>query len=83
MVEAEAPPSANTSSGFANPLQVGSYVPATARIDLSAEDEAGLDDYEKQQRGLRPGLALGMTIGVGVVMMLLGFFIETCAMRAE
>ncbi len=62
-------------SGFANPLHVGSYGPAVARIDLSAEDEAGLDDYEKKQRGLRPGLALGMTIGVGVLTLILGFFI--------
>lgn len=60
---------------FANPLQVGAYANAAAPVDLNAEEEAALSSYEHKQRGVKPGLAIGMTVGVGLLTLLFGFFI--------
>jgi hypothetical protein len=73
--EDEETPASQTGVEFANPLHVGSYGVASARVDLSADDESALSDYEHNQRGLRPGLALAMTFGVGLVTLIFGFFI--------
>ncbi len=60
---------------FANPLQQGEYAQAAAPVDLTAEEEAALSSYEHKQVGMKPTLAIGMTVGVGVLMLFIGYAI--------
>ena len=72
------PPPAGPSSqelGFANPLQRGAFKEAAAPVDLSADEEAALKSFEGKQAGIRPSLAIGMTVGVALITTFFGFFI--------
>ncbi len=60
---------------FANPLQVGSYVEPAASVNLTQEEEAGLEDYQNSQKGMKLSLALGMTLGVALITLVFGFLI--------
>ncbi|MCA9538603.1 MAG: hypothetical protein KC620_06925 [Myxococcales bacterium] len=60
---------------FANPLQVGSYSQAAAPIDLSADEEAALNNYEHKQKGIKPGLAIGMTVAIGALTLAFGLLL--------
>ncbi|MCB9543733.1 MAG: hypothetical protein H6703_14970 [Myxococcales bacterium] len=60
---------------FANPLQVGSFGYAAAPVDLNAEEEAALSSFEHKQRGIKPSLAIGMTVGIALLTLFFGFFI--------
>lgn len=60
---------------FANPLQVGSFGYASAPVDLNADEEAALSSFEHKQRGIKPSLAIGTTVGVGLLTLFFGFFI--------
>lgn len=68
----EAPP---PEAEFANPLQQGAYSQAAAPVDLTAEEEAALSSFEHKQVGMKPSLAIGMTVGVAALTLLFGFFI--------
>ena len=69
-------PIGNVNSGnqFANPLQVGQYSEASSPVDLSAEEQAGLDEFERKQRGIKLPLAIGSTVVFSLVALLFGFF---------
>ncbi len=60
---------------FANPLQVGVYNEAAAMVNLSSEQEAELSAYEHQQKGIKPSVAMGMTLAIALTTLLFGFFI--------
>lgn len=62
-------------SSFANPLQVGEYNEAAVSVSLSAEHEAELASYEHKQKGIKPSLAMGMTISAALIMLVAGLFI--------
>lgn len=72
---AEAPPAPQVDAGFAHPLQRGAYTEASAPVDLSALEEDALASFEGQQRGMKRSLAITMTVVVGLVTLLFGFFI--------
>ncbi|MEE2786188.1 MAG: hypothetical protein VX589_02545 [Myxococcota bacterium] len=66
-------PTTDADNPFANPLQVGQYAEASRPVDLSAEEQAGLDDFERKQRGIRLPIAIGTTIVFTLVALLFGF----------
>ncbi len=62
------------SSGFAHPLHVGGFHGAAAPVDLSADDQAMLDEYEGKQQGVKASMALSMTAFAAVICLVFGFF---------
>ncbi|MBU1897594.1 hypothetical protein KKB55_07460, partial [Myxococcota bacterium] len=57
---------------FANPLQMGEYTQAAAPIDLSAAEEEALAAFEGKQAGMKLSMALSITGGVGLLMLVIG-----------
>lgn len=67
------PPEPPSGIEVANPLQVGRYNEAVASVNLSAEEEEALASFEGKQRGIKPTLAIAMTVAVGVITLVFGY----------
>ena len=74
---------AEPNAGFANPLHVGKYREAAAPIDLSASEEEALSSFEGKQAGIKPVLAVTMTLVVGLLTAVFGFAIGNARSQRE
>ena len=78
---AEAPAEAAESGldAFANPFQVGDYRQASAPAVMSAEEQAELQAYEKQSRGVSGKLLWAVAGAVGVVSLAIGAMLTSAS----
>ena len=60
---------------LAHPLHVGDYQKAIPSVDLSADEEASLAQFEGKQRGIKRSFALAAVAVSGIVALAFGFFI--------
>ncbi len=68
-------PTPQAGAEFAHPLHQGAYREAAAPVDLSAAEEEALASFEGKQAGVRPIMAISMTLGAALITAVFGFAI--------
>ncbi|MCB9522212.1 MAG: hypothetical protein H6702_02380 [Myxococcales bacterium] len=62
-------------AAFAHPLQQGAYRQAAKPVDLSAAEEEALQSFEGKQAGVKPVMAIALTLGVAALTLVFGFLL--------